>query len=154
MSTPSEVSELFREVAGQSVLLSETVARHAGLSSADLEVLGEIEQHGPLPAGRLGELTGLSPAAVTGLIDRLERAGVVARGADPADRRRVLVGVAPGAARIAEMYDAIAVDANELAARFDERELAAIAAYLRGMLEVGVRHVARLESPPRRRRAG
>jgi DNA-binding MarR family transcriptional regulator len=69
-STPQEVLDLLREMSGQNVLLSEAIARHAGLRPADLEVLGVIEQRGPLTAGQLGEATGLSPAAVTGLIDR------------------------------------------------------------------------------------
>ena len=40
---------------------------------------------------RLAELTGLTTGAVTGILDRLERAGFVRREADPADRRRTLV---------------------------------------------------------------
>ena len=44
-----------------------------------------------MPAGRLGELTGLTTGAVTGIIDRLEKAGYVKRASDPADRRRTIV---------------------------------------------------------------
>src|SRR5918992_865947 len=111
MSTPQHVADLVREVTGQSVLLGQAIARRAGLSPADLEVLGAIDQHGPLSAGQLGELTGLSPAAVTGLIDRLERAGVAARRADAADRRRVLVETAEGAAPIARQYRQLEAEA-------------------------------------------
>ena len=96
MSTTTEVLELVREMTGQSVVMSAAIAKSVGLSPTDLEVLGTIQQHGPLSAGRVGELTGLSPAAVTGLIDRLERSGVARRRADPYDRRRVLVEMAPG----------------------------------------------------------
>jgi len=44
-------------------------------------------------AGELAVATGLSTGALTALIDRLERAGYIARFADPRDRRRVLVRV-------------------------------------------------------------
>jgi DNA-binding MarR family transcriptional regulator len=44
-----------------------------------------------MPAGRLGELTGLTSGAVTGTIDRLEQAGYVRRANDPKDRRRTIV---------------------------------------------------------------
>ena len=44
-----------------------------------------------MPAGRLAELTGLTTGAVTGIIDRLERAGYVRRANDPKDRRRTIV---------------------------------------------------------------
>jgi DNA-binding MarR family transcriptional regulator len=37
-------------------------------------------------------MTGLSTGAVTGVVDRLERAGYVTRARDPQDRRRVIVG--------------------------------------------------------------
>jgi DNA-binding MarR family transcriptional regulator len=44
-----------------------------------------------MPAGRLAELTGLTTAAVTGIIDRLEEAGYARRVNDPNDRRRTIV---------------------------------------------------------------
>jgi DNA-binding MarR family transcriptional regulator len=152
MSTPEQVNELLREMSGQSILLSEAIARRAGLSSADLEVLGALEQHGPLSAGQLAERTGLSPAAVTGLIDRLERAGVAARRPDAKDRRRVLVEVGPGAAQVAELYRALEQDALRILRRREPDELAVIADYLRDMRELGVKHMARVEQPARRGR--
>ena len=145
LSTPNAVLDLLREMVGQSTVLSEAIAGKAGIRSSDLEVLGAIEQHGPLSAGRLTELTGLSPAAVTGLIDRLERAGVARRRPDAADRRRVLVETAEGAAPIARQYRQLEADALRVLGRRNQRELAVIADYLREMHELGVRHLARLE---------
>jgi DNA-binding MarR family transcriptional regulator len=146
MSTPAEVLDLFREMTGQSIVLSAAIARHAGVSPSDLEVLGAIEQRGPLTAGELARLTGLSAAAVTGLIDRLERAGVAARKPDPADRRRVLVAASKGAERIAELYTALERDALRVLDGRSAAELQTIAEFLRDMHGIGVEHVARLEA--------
>ena len=44
-----------------------------------------------MPAGRLSELTGLTTAAVTSIIDRLEQAGYARRTNDPKDRRKTIV---------------------------------------------------------------
>jgi DNA-binding MarR family transcriptional regulator len=46
---------------------------------------------GSMPAGKLAELTGLTTGAVTGIIDRLEKAGYVRRTNDPKDRRRTII---------------------------------------------------------------
>jgi DNA-binding MarR family transcriptional regulator len=151
MSTPRDVLDLLREMTGQSVVMSAAIANSVGLSPTDLEVLGAIEQHGPLSAGHLGELTGLSPAAVTGLIDRLERSGVARRRPDPDDRRRVLVETAPGARRVAKHYRTLEQDARRVLGTRDERELATIAAFLRDMYDLGVKHMTRLERAKRPR---
>jgi DNA-binding MarR family transcriptional regulator len=62
-----------------------------GLNPTDLGSLCLLLLHGPAPAGRLAELTGLTTGAVTGVVDRLEAGGFVHREVDPADRRKVIV---------------------------------------------------------------
>ena len=69
-----------------------------GLNPTDLGSLCLLLLHGPAPAGRLAELTGLTTGAVTGVIDRLEEGGFVRREVDAADRRKVIV--VPDPARV------------------------------------------------------
>ena len=74
------------------VCLREHAASHRlGLGATDVRFLALLGLHGPLTPGRLSALTGLTTGSVTGVIDRLERAGFVARERDGADRRKVLV---------------------------------------------------------------
>ena len=86
-----ELNNAMRDASGLGVLHSQEMARRAGISSSDLECLDVILLKGPLTAGALAEATGLTTGAVTGLIDRLERAGYARRLPAPADRRKVLV---------------------------------------------------------------
>jgi DNA-binding MarR family transcriptional regulator len=74
------------------------VTEEVGVNSTDLAALCLLLLHGPTPAGRLAELTGLTTGAVTGVVDRLEGAGFVRRELDAADRRRVIV--TPDAGRV------------------------------------------------------
>src|SRR5690348_12788928 len=69
-----------------------------GVNPTDLGALCLLLLHGPAPAGRLAELTGLTTGAITGVVDRLEKGGFVRRQADPADRRKVIV--VPDAERV------------------------------------------------------
>ena len=82
-----------RRSSAAGVLHGQTVARRVGVNSTDLECLDLILMSGPSTAGEIARHTGLTSGAVTGLIDRLERLGLVERTADPADRRKVLVRV-------------------------------------------------------------
>jgi DNA-binding MarR family transcriptional regulator len=66
-----------------------------GLNATDLAALCLLLLHGPTPAGRLAELTGLTTGGVTGLVDRLEQGGFVRREVDPGDRRKVIVSADP-----------------------------------------------------------
>jgi DNA-binding MarR family transcriptional regulator len=67
-----------------------------GVNPTDLGALCLLLLHGPAPAGRLAELTGLTTGAVTGVIDRLEKGEFVRRELDPGDRRKVIVVPDPG----------------------------------------------------------
>ena len=70
-------------------------AERLGVNETDLHCLNIIENSGGLTAGELAAQAGLTNGAVTGVIDRLEKAGFARRVPDPADRRRVNVEVTP-----------------------------------------------------------
>jgi DNA-binding MarR family transcriptional regulator len=70
---------------------------HRGsLSLVHLNVLSVLDADGPLPMGRLADALDVSVASVTGIVDRMEKRGLVERRRDEADRRVVLVDLADG----------------------------------------------------------
>src|SRR5215470_11755945 len=71
-----------RESSGLGVVFSQTVADRLGMASSDLECLDFIALRGVATAGELAEATGLTTGAVTGVIDRLEKAGFARRERD------------------------------------------------------------------------
>ncbi len=84
----------------------EALAAQLGVNTTDLRCLElAIAEPGVTPS-RLAELAGLTTGAVTGVLDRLERAGFVERRPDAADRRSV--GVHPVGARAARVLEVIA----------------------------------------------
>jgi DNA-binding MarR family transcriptional regulator len=90
-ATEAALDRALRETSAQTVLFSQAVADRAGINSTDLETLDILARNGPMTAGRLAELTGLTTGAITGLIDRLERRGYARRERHPSDRRSVIV---------------------------------------------------------------
>ena len=80
-----------RAMSTETIMFHQAVADVLGLHITDHKCLDLIRYYGAMPAGRLAELTGLTTAAVTGIIDRLEKAGYVRRANDPKDRRRTIV---------------------------------------------------------------
>ena len=79
------------------VLFGQAVARRLGITHADLECLDMIFVRGRVTAGEIAAASGLTTGAVTGVIDRLERAKLVRRERDAVDRRKVYVKVLPAA---------------------------------------------------------
>jgi DNA-binding MarR family transcriptional regulator len=93
-SASARMAEVMREFMARAVLFQDAVARSAGLKGADLQVVSLLMDGGPATPGELAARTGLTAGGtITGLIDRLERAGYVHRERDSNDRRRVLVRV-------------------------------------------------------------
>jgi DNA-binding MarR family transcriptional regulator len=80
-----------RDAIANVIVFSQRAADLIGLNPTDLMVICVLETHGPTSAGELGRRLGLSSAAVTAAIDRVERLGYARRVSDPTDRRRVLV---------------------------------------------------------------
>ena len=85
------INNKFREISTETIMFHQAVADMLGLYITDHKCLDLIYRFGAMPAGRIAELTGLTTGAVTGIIDRLEKAGYVRRANDPNDRRRTIV---------------------------------------------------------------
>lgn len=113
-----------RDVSGQGVLYSQAVADRLGMNSTDLEYLDHILR-GPLTAGRLAELTGLTTGAITGVIDRLERAGLARRERDASDRRKILVVALPAVSeRVEPLFAPMERAAMAVLSKYRDDELA------------------------------
>ena len=121
-------------------------ARRLGVNMTDLHCLDILESRSGLTAGALALEAGLTSGAVTGVIDRLERAGYVRRVADPTDRRKVKVEVTDDFyARADEVWSPLKRDWDEvLARRFTTAQLDDVTAFLRATNDLARRHLERL----------
>ena len=136
-----------RKSSAGAVLISQAVADAVGLNPTDIECLDILVDTGPVPAGRLAELTGLTTGAITGLIDRLENHGYVRRVQDPGDRRRVIVQpVYEKLEEIKPLYAWLTQRMNEVYAGYTTEQLAVIAGFMATANEVGQEAVARLRA--------
>ena len=153
MAQPRKKSELidelireFRESGNQDDAFDNLAAARLGVNETDLHCLNLIENAGGLTAGELAAESGLTTGAVTGVIDRLEKAGYARRVPDKQDRRRVKLEVTPAFYKRAErIWGPMAADWHAALARsFTAEELERIMEFLRTTNEVGRRHMERL----------
>lgn len=127
----SEIAMAVRQFIAGVVLHNQAVAQRLGLGGSDSQFVHLLDLHGPLTPGRLAELSGLTSGTVTGVLDRLERAGFVRRDRDVGDRRKVLVSLVPKAmTRMAEHYREHGAHLDALLARRAPDELRVIAGFL------------------------
>src|SRR5947208_15388951 len=66
------------------------------MTDTDMQVMDILESTGEASAGQLANLMGLTTGTFTGILNRLEKAGLVHRERDPNGGRRVIVRVATG----------------------------------------------------------
>jgi DNA-binding MarR family transcriptional regulator len=150
-STPARADLIHRLVVAVrrqvawTVLHNQAIADRLGLGITDLHCVNLLDLEGPMTAGRLAELMGLTTGAVTGVLDRLERAGLLRREVDPADRRRVVARLQPeGMERVRAAYAAVGSGVDELYAGFDDAQLALLADYAERSAEITRRITAEM----------
>ena len=141
-----ELIREFRVSCNQDDAFDSLAAECLGVSETDLRCLNIIENAGGLSAGDLAAQSGLTGGAITGVIDRLGRAGFARRLLDPADRRRVRVEVTSAFYAAAErIWGPLAAEWHStLSNRFDCDELERITDFLRATNQVGRHHLDRL----------
>ncbi|MBB5786098.1 MarR family transcriptional regulator [Jiangella mangrovi] len=134
------VRRSFNDVALQMSLLNRRVGTRLELKDADLECFNLVFTEGPLTPTGLARRSGLHPATVTGVVDRLERAGWVSRERDPDNRRAVLVRALRD--RNGELFGLLAGMNDAMTGILDDystEELELIVGFLHRTLEAGRR---------------
>ncbi|HZY79907.1 MAG TPA: MarR family winged helix-turn-helix transcriptional regulator [Cyclobacteriaceae bacterium] len=86
-----KIRKLTQAHAYTSIQMHEAIGRKAGLSGTDHKYLGWLLLKGPMTAGELAALSGLTTGAITGMIDRFEKKKLVRRTFAEDDRRKVFI---------------------------------------------------------------
>ncbi|HEY4020060.1 MAG TPA: MarR family transcriptional regulator [Pseudonocardiaceae bacterium] len=139
------------EFATAIVVFHEAVGRLLGLSSVERKCIDVLQRLGPVSAGTIGDHTGLTTGAVTGLMDRLERAGYIRRARDPQDRRKVVVELLPNPrmdALMAAAFGPFVEDMTALMAGYGPDELRAISDWVGRTTSVLVANTRRVMTLP------
>lgn len=131
--------DLGREIATVSVFLHQAIAAKLGLNVTDTRCFELMSRYSGefLTAGHLARATGLTTGAITGILDRLERAGLVERFRDRSDRRKVFIRPrAEALQRVGRLYEGLAEGMMKLASSYSTADLSLINNYLERSLEV------------------
>lgn len=92
-SEQRRVLRAFLRVVALAEPLQRQLAAEYGVSLGDLHAVRVLSHLGEVPVSRYGAELGLARSTITNLVDRLERADLVARIASPVDRRVTLVAL-------------------------------------------------------------
>jgi len=95
--------------------------------------------------GVFAERTGLTTGAITGLLDRLEKAGFVRRVRDPEDRRRIIIDPIEKNLAVAEdLFRSIGESMAKLSDEFTPQEMALVRRVIQRRVEITKEEISRL----------
>ena len=146
-----ELARELRQFSGLSASYFRAAAARGGMTATDMQVIDSLAITGPTTAGQLANLTGLTTGAITGMLNRLEEAGVVRRERDPEDGRRVIVQLVPGqedGESSGSSVDSIGTAWGDLAARYDDGQLALLVDFLKHGNAIAREEILRLRESP------
>jgi DNA-binding MarR family transcriptional regulator len=121
-----DVAELVLRVAGELQHRIGAAVAALGLTPAVGRALYQLDPDRPLPARDLAELLACDRSNITALVDRLERAGLVRRRVDPADRRIKTLVVTDAGRRVQQQMREAFTGCAEVFARLSDAQLAAL----------------------------
>jgi DNA-binding MarR family transcriptional regulator len=134
------IKDSLRALGAQLALLNRQVGDRLAVKDSDLACLDLITRLGPLGPSALARLAGVHPATMTGILDRLERGGWIARERDPSatDRRAVTIRALPArGGEIFALYAGMNGSLDEILAGYTPAELAVLADFLTRATEAG-----------------
>lgn len=134
-----------RDLNEQMAQYHEVIAERLGLTLADHKAFDLVCKAGSLTAGQLAQLTNLTSGAVTGLVDRLEHAGVVRRDRDPHDRRRVIIQPSTNVQTLTAILDSLSGALLKVCSRYTEQELTTLLDFTQRIVAILHAETAKLQ---------
>ncbi|MEV6909526.1 MarR family transcriptional regulator [Amycolatopsis sp. NPDC051071] len=126
-----------RALSTETVMFHTAIADQSGLSAVESKVSDYLARFGPQTPKELSKLSGLAPASITALIDRLVDKGVVVRKPHPEDRRKVLIEI-DGAkmAAAVPLWDHLVKSVREACEKYTDGELETVIRFLADAAEI------------------
>jgi DNA-binding MarR family transcriptional regulator len=116
-----------RKFIAAAIFFNTKAAEKIGLSLTDMQMIHMLQLYGPATPSRLAAWSGLTSGGVTVALDRLQKAGYIRREPNPADRRSLIVTLAPVRMRkVGAMYEEVERETRRLLATLPERDLDAV----------------------------
>jgi DNA-binding MarR family transcriptional regulator len=140
-----------RSIGAAALRFHSRVSELLDISVTEEKALDLLQRYGPMTARELARRSGLAPASVTALIDRLERKGFARRIANPADGRSILIEFdASMVTRFAPFFTEFVGKLHELYERYSDEELALIAEFMNEAAARQIESAANLSSESER----
>ena len=146
-----ELTQELRQFNGLGASFFRAAAARIGMTVTDMQVIDVLHLTGPMTAGQLAGLTGLTTGAITGMLNRLEEAGLVQRERDPNDGRRVIVRLVPDKEerqKIDSIFDSLGDAWDDMASHYDDEQLAFLLEFLKRSNALSRKEMVRLREVP------
>lgn len=146
-----ELAQELRQFNGLGASFFRAASARTGMTVTDVQVIDILRSSGPMTAGQLAELTGLTTGAITGMLNRLEESGLVRRERDPEDGRRVIVSLAADRQemrQIGPIFDSPGKAWEEMASHYDDEQIAFLLEFLKGSNAMFRNEIVRLREAP------
>jgi DNA-binding MarR family transcriptional regulator len=148
IATSLDPNLLHKRLATAVIAFHDAVARKSKLGISEHKCLGALLELGTVTAGQLACETGFTTGAITGIVDRLERAGHAVRERNPKDRRSVLIrALNPKKClkKSVPLFQPLTAAMAGLRAHYTKDELATIFDYLARTTEILKEQARKLE---------
>jgi DNA-binding MarR family transcriptional regulator len=146
-----ELARELRQFNGLGASFFRAAAARIGMTVTDMQVMDILDSTGPTTAGQLADLTGLTTGAITGMLNRLEEAGLVRRERDPNDGRRVIVrleGDKKEMHEIGPIFASIGKAWDDMASHYDDEQIAFLLEFLKRSNTISRKEMVRLREAP------
>jgi DNA-binding MarR family transcriptional regulator len=110
LSTENEIVASIRQIVRAVDMHSRHLVEVFGLTGPQVATLQEVVRLGPTPVTALARSVHLSPGTVSGIVQRLERRGLLQRERSDTDRRTVLISITVDGQRVVDAAPSLLQD--------------------------------------------